>query len=263
MSILDRIIEHKREEVSLAARKLPLAEIKEKLRDVPLAEKNRFSKALTARPGVSLIGEIKKASPSRGLIREDFDPAALAAAYAKGGASALSVLTDRKYFQGSSQYLVQAKDSSGLPVLRKDFIISAYQLYESRLLGADCVLLITAVLEDGPLAEFLALADELALDALVEVHDSGELERAIASKARIIGVNNRNLHSFEVSLEVSAALSKMLPESAVKVSESGISNHRDIRRLEALGYDAVLVGEHLMRQQDVATAVRTLMQGEP
>ena len=263
MTILDRIIDDKRREVAALMRARPIEELERKVRDLPPASGRSFPGALKKKGRGSLSAELKKASPSAGVFRRDFDPVAIAQAYKAGGADALSVLTERKYFQGADQYLVQARKASGLPVLRKDFFISPWQLYESRLLGADCVLLITAVLEDGPLAEFLALADELALDALVEVHDSGELERAIASKARIIGVNNRNLHSFEVSLEVSAALSKMLPESAVKVSESGISSHRDIRRLEALGYDAVLVGEHLMRQQDVATAVRTFMQGEP
>ncbi|HUU30226.1 MAG TPA: indole-3-glycerol phosphate synthase TrpC [archaeon] len=261
-SILDKILEHKRQEVAAAQRELPLNELKSRLRDLPQSRgKSRFARALTKTDKVSLIAEIKKASPSAGLIREDFDPRALGAAYAEGGASALSVLTDRKYFQGADEYLVQAKAASGLPALRKDFTVSAYQLYDSCLLGADCVLLIAAALEEGRLAEFIALADELSLDALVEVHNQAELELAVACKARIIGVNNRDLKTFEVLLKVSENLAELLPSSCVKVSESGISSHGHIRLLGSLGYDAVLVGGHLMRAADPAAAVRTLMNG--
>jgi len=262
MDILDRIIEDKREEIACAEQKLPLAELKKRIDDQPCPGKNLFSRALSASDEVALIGEIKKASPSRGVIREDFDPAALAAAYAEGGASALSVLTERNYFQGDQEYLLQIKRNSGLPVLRKDFIFSAYQLYESRLLGADCVLLIAAALEDSPLSDFIAMAQELALETLVEVHDEAELERAKACQARIIGVNNRDLRTLEVSLDVSRRLAALLPDSSLRVSESGITSYDDIKLLESLGYDAVLVGEHLMRQSDVARAAKILMKGE-
>ena len=261
MDILDRIIKDKLEEVARTQQILPLDELKKRIEDQPFPDKNLFSRALVSREKLALIGEIKKASPSKGLIRKDFDTASLASAYAEGGACALSVLTERKYFQGEPEYLVQAKRSSGLPVLRKDFTVSAYQIYESRLLGADCVLLIASVLDNARLRDFIALADELALDSLVEVHDKAELERAAGCKAKIIGVNNRDLGTLEISLDVSQRLAPLFPDSSIKVSESGISTHDDIKRLGSLGYDAVLVGEHLMRQSDVARAARTLMTG--
>jgi len=261
MSILDEIIAHKRQELEALERVRPLAELEAVLGGLPPRTRGAFSKALTAGACVSLIGEIKKASPSRGLIREDFDPAALAAAYQKGGAAALSVLTDRKFFQGSDEYLAAAKAACRLPVLRKDFLISAYQVYESRLLGADCVLLIVAALEQAALADFIALAAEIGLDALVEVHDEAEAARALEAGAEIIGVNNRDLRTFEVSLEVSRSLAGAIPGDRIKISESGITTFEDIRGLGRLGYDAVLVGEHLMRQPDPAAAARRLMTG--
>ena len=261
MNILDRIIENKLEEIARAQQILPLTELKKRIEDQPNPDRDNFGRALVSRDGLALIGEIKKASPSKGLIRKDFAPASLASAYAEGGACAVSVLTERKYFQGEPEHLAQAKRSSGLPVLRKDFMVSVYQIYESRLLGADCVLLIASVLDNARLRDFIALADELSLDALVEVHDEAELERAAGCKARIIGVNNRDLGTFEISLDVSQRLAKLFPDSSIKVSESGISTHDDIKRLGSLGYDAVLVGEHLMRQSDVAQAARILMTG--
>ncbi|MBN2287782.1 MAG: indole-3-glycerol phosphate synthase TrpC [Candidatus Glassbacteria bacterium] len=260
MSILEEITAHKRLEVEALQRSRPLAELRAGLRDLPPAKGLKFSEALSA-PGVSLVAEIKKASPSRGLIRGDFDPAALASAYRKGGAAALSVLTDSKYFQGSDEHLETARRSCDLPILRKDFTISAYQVYQSRLLGADCVLLIVAALEQAALGDFVSLAAELGLDALVEVHDEGEAARAVEAGASLIGVNNRNLGTFEVSLETSARLAKMLPAGKLKISESGIGTYQDILTLGGLGYDAVLVGEHLMRQPDPAAAARKLMTG--
>ena len=260
MSILDEITAHKRQELEELQRVRPLAELKAGIGDLPPKQGRIFTDALSA-AGVSLIGEIKKASPSRGLIRDDFDPAQLAAAYQRGGAAALSVLTDKKYFQGANEYLMAAKAACGLPVLRKDFTVSAYQVYESRLLGADCVLLIVAALEQAVLAEYIALAAELGLDALVEVHDETEADRALEAEAPLIGVNNRNLNTFEVSLEVSRRLAVVLPEDRLKVSESGIKRYEDILTLSELGYDAVLVGEHLMSQPDPAAAARKLMTG--
>jgi indole-3-glycerol phosphate synthase len=260
MSILDEICDHKRQELKELQRARPLQELKDRLRDLPAKDERVFAEALSG-AGVSLIGEIKKASPSRGLIREDFEPALLAAAYRKGGAAALSVLTDRNFFQGANEYLVQAKEASGLPVLRKDFTIDAYQIYESRLLGADCVLLIVAALDRAALAEYIALASELGLDALVEAHEESEAVRAIEAGASLIGLNNRNLRTFEVSLEVSRRLAAILPADKLKVSESGIKKHDDILTLGELGYNAVLVGEHLMSQPDPAAAARKLMIG--
>jgi indole-3-glycerol phosphate synthase len=260
MSILDEITAHKRQELEELQRVRPLAELKAGIGDLPPKQGRTFTDALSAEE-VSLIGEIKKASPSRGLIRDDFDPAQLAAAYQRGGAAALSVLTDKKYFQGANEYLMAAKAACDLPVLRKDFTVSAYQVYESRLLGADCVLLIVAALEQAVLAEYIALAAELGLDALVEVHDETEADRALEAEAPLIGVNNRNLNTFEVSLEVSRRLAGALPENKLKVSESGIKTYEDILTLSELGYDAVLVGEHLMSQPDPAAAARKLMTG--
>ncbi|MEA1996139.1 MAG: indole-3-glycerol phosphate synthase TrpC [Gemmatimonadota bacterium] len=264
MSILNKIIEDKKEEVAELERAQPLGDLKKRLADLPRGAKPRFAEALksTGRSRVALIAEIKKASPSAGVIREDFDPPALAAAYSHGGADALSVLTDKKYFQGADSYLRQAKDASGLPVLRKDFTVSAWQLYHSRLLGADCVLLIAAALEREFLEELTALAEELSLDALVEVHNEAELEIALDCNARLLGVNNRNLKTFATSIEVSARLAGLFPHSVVRVSESGIKTHGDVKRLGSLGYDAVLVGEQLMREPDVAAAAKNLMQGD-
>ena len=259
MSILDEIIENKRREITWSQQARSLEELKQMVADLPPVPGNCFSKALTKEKKVSLIAEIKKASPSAGLIRTDFDPQAIAAAYASGGAAALSVLTDKKYFQGDDKYLIQAKVASGLPVLMKDFTVSAYQLYQARLLDADCVLLIAAVLEESLLADLLSLSGELGLEALVEVHDETELERAVRCRAGIIGVNNRDLRTFRISLEVSAGLAPLFPEGAVRVSESGITSREHVRLLGSLGYDAVLVGEHLMRQADLSLAVKTLM----
>ena len=261
MSFLERIIERKREEIEAGSGKLSLNELRERLKDSPPPEAGRFKQALTSAGKVALIGEIKKASPSKGLIRPDFDPAALALAYARGGASALSVLTDLEFFQGRNEYLALARQASGLPVLRKDFIIDRWQLYESRLLGADCVLLIVAALEGSALTELSGLAAELSLEVLVEVHEEAELERALACRAAMIGVNNRDLGTFAVSLEVSRRLAPLFPEGVVRVSESGITVSEDLRGLGELGYHAVLVGEHLMRQPDLEQAVRTLLQG--
>ena len=261
MSFLGKIIERKREEIGESSRRLPLEEIRERLKDAPSVRTGSFRQALTVGEKVALIGEIKKASPSKGLIRPDFDPAALASAYARGGASALSVLTDIEFFQGRNEYLALARQASGLPVLRKDFIIDRWQLYESRLLGADCILLIVAALEDPALIDLAALAGELGLEVLVEVHDEKELERALTCRPDMIGVNNRDLDTFEVSLEVSRKLAPLFPEETVRVSESGITDGNDLRELSALGYHAVLVGEHLMRQPDLEQAVRTLLQG--
>ena len=186
MDILDRIIEDKLEELARDQQILPLNELKKRVGDQPAPGSGDFNRALVSGAEPALIAEIKKASPSKGLIREDFDPAALASAYAEGGACVLSVLTERKYFQGEPEYLLQAKRSSGLPVLRKDFMVTAYQIYQSRLLGADCVLLIAAALDNARLRDFIALADELSMDALVEVHNESELERASVCQAKII-----------------------------------------------------------------------------
>lgn len=259
MSILDEILAHKRQEVEQSAALKPLSEIKAALNDSPPRVHGRFERALRDAGRPALIAEIKKASPSKGLIREDFEPASLARAYAAGGASCLSVLTDVRYFQGHPDYLVRAREASGLPVLRKDFIVSEYQLYESALLGADCILLIAAALDDIELPEFAATAAGLGMDCLVEVHDTEEAARVCFPWARIVGVNNRDLRTFRVALETSERLAGCLPVEAVKVSESGIHSRADLDRLTRAGYDAVLVGESLMRCPDIESATRDLL----
>lgn len=249
--ILSQILRHKAQEIAQRAQAVPLRELSARCEDLPPCR--GFAAALSrtiadGRPGV--IAEIKKASPSKGLIRQDFDPPALAVSYAQGGATCLSVLTDERFFQGHDRYLQQAREASGLPALRKDFTLDAWQVYEARWLGADCILLIVAALGDAVLLELAQLATELGLDVLVEVHDAEELDRALATPATLIGVNNRDLRSFHTEIQTSIALRPLVPDTRLMVTESGIATPEDVQTLREAGIQAFLVGESLMRAAD-------------
>ncbi|WP_086607619.1 indole-3-glycerol phosphate synthase TrpC [Erythrobacter donghaensis] len=262
---------NKLEEICAAKREIVAAR-KQAISDEALTRAARtqtvprgFEASLRARAaeGYALIAEIKKASPSKGLIRADFRPAEHAAAYAAGGAACLSVLTDAPYFQGHEDYLVAARAACALPVLRKDFMVDPWQCLEARAIGADAILIIVAALEDGAMAEIEAAATELSMDVLVEVHDEAELERAAATlKSRLIGVNNRDLKTFTTSLATTERLAPLMPEGTLIVGESGINSHADCQRLEAAGVRTFLVGESLMRADDIASATRALLGAE-
>jgi len=251
--ILARIVEHKRAEL---ARDRPLRAELER-RAATRTDHRDFHRALTAHPP-SVIGEIKKASPSKGVLTEHFDPASNARMYASGGAAALSVLTDREFFQGSLADLETARSAASVPVLRKDFTLDEFHVIEAAAHGADAILLIVALLEERVLRDLRELAGRYRMAALVEVHDGFELETALASGAEIVGVNNRNLHTFDVNLETSLQMAARIPAHVVKVSESGIHSRADVARLASAGYQAFLVGEHLMKSADPSAALREL-----
>jgi indole-3-glycerol phosphate synthase len=251
--ILARIVERKRE---------TLGEIRGRRAELERAAQDRsaareFRAALTVAPP-AIIAEVKKASPSRGVFTGVFDPAGIARAYAAGGAAALSVLTDREFFQGSLADLEAARAAASVPVLRKDFTIDELHVIEAAAHGADAILLIAAILDETRMRRFRELAREYSMDALVEVHDGEELKVALASGAEIVGVNNRNLHTFEVNLETSVELAARMPATVVRVAESGIHSRADVARLRAAGYHAFLVGEHLMKSADAAAALKEL-----
>ena len=262
MNKLEEICAAKREIVAARKGAISLAQMEEVARTQTVPR--GFERALRERgeTGFALIAEIKKASPSKGLIREDFHPAQHAKDYEAGGAACLSVLTDAPYFQGHEDYLVAAHAACSLPVLRKDFMVDPWQCLEARTLGADAILVIVAALEDGAMAEIEAAALELGMDVLVEVHDEVELERAATTlRSRLLGVNNRDLKTFTTSLETTERLAPLAPKDALLVGESGIATHADCERLARSGVRTFLVGESLMRADDVAAATRALLEG--
>jgi len=255
VSILERILEAKRAEVAAAKKKVPEKELRERAAKAPAARD--FVGALRAkRPAV--IAEIKRASPSKGLLREDFDPAAIARSYEKAGAACISVLTDAEFFQGEARHLQEARSACALPALRKDFLIDPYQVSESRALGADCVLLIVACLEDRQMRELETLALKLGMAVLVEVHDAAELERALRLKTPLVGINNRNLRTFETRLETTLDLLPRVPQDRIVVTESGILSRDDVTRMRASSVHTFLVGEAFMRAPDPGAALQAL-----
>ncbi len=259
MSVLDKICRDKRDHVDLKMRQYPLSSIENLLKDQPPTRPFIRQLEDVAEEGTALICEVKKASPSKGVIRSDFDPQNIADSYQDNGAACLSVLTDEPHFQGHDDYFTTVRDVTGIPMLRKDFMIDPYQIYESRLLGADCILLIMACLDDAMATDLYALSIQLGMDVLIEVHDAEELERALLLNPTMVGVNNRNLKTLDVDLNTGLELARYMPDDILKVAESGISSKVEIERFKEAGYNAFLVGESLMRQDDIGTALKKLL----
>jgi indole-3-glycerol phosphate synthase len=261
--ILQKIIAVKAEEIAAARAECPLPAIRAKAEAAAVGElaPRDFEGALRAKIAAgraAVIAEIKKASPSKGVLREDFEPATIARQYEAGGAACLSVLTDRRFFQGAPEYLMAARAATALPVLRKDFIVDPYQVYEARAMGADCILLIVAALAPGPMRELEAVARELGMAVLVEVHDAAELDAALTLATPLVGINNRNLRTFDVSLDTTLSLLPRIPADRLVVTESGILARADVAKMRAHSVDAFLVGEAFMRAEDPGAALRGL-----
>jgi len=258
--ILEEIIAHKKNEVTDSKLKIPLKYLETEI--VYSQEGNKFRKALLE-PGMSLIAEVKKASPSKGILKEDYDPVKLAASYERAGARAISVLTDNRFFQGSLEDLEKVKEGVKLPVLRKDFIIDPYQIYEAYKARADAVLLIAKILAENELKYFLKIAEKFKLDALVEIHNREELKKALRCGAEIIGINNRDLTTFQTDIATTLRLARFVPQDTLLVSESGISSFKDVQELVQMGVDAILVGEALVTSTEPGAKIRELLRGEP
>jgi indole-3-glycerol phosphate synthase len=259
VTILDTILAAKRVEVTGARQRVPLSEMERRAREAP--PPRNFAGAMRAKLAAGLpavIAEVKKASPSKGLLRKDFDPAAIARGYEQGGAACLSVLTDAQFFQGEADHLVAARGACALPALRKDFIVDAYQVHEARAMGADCILLIAGCLALAEMQELEATAHALRMAVLVEVHDAPELERAVRLSTPLIGINNRDLRTFETRLETTLDLLSLVPEGRIVVTESGIAAPEDVDRMRARGVHGFLVGEAFMRAADPGQALRSL-----
>ncbi|MCM8760885.1 MAG: indole-3-glycerol phosphate synthase TrpC [Candidatus Omnitrophica bacterium] len=255
--ILSRIIEEKRRVVEAAKLAKPQAELVKETKNLYVS--SSFKKNIARPHNVNLIAEIKKASPSKGILRGDFNPVKIAMTYQAHGASAISILTDERFFEGKLEYIKLVKDSVSLPVLRKDFIIDEYQIYESALAGADAILLIADILSTNEMRGFAEIASSLGLDVMLEVHNEEDVEKALAVDSPIIGINNRDLHTFKVDLGVTAKLIRLLPQSKIKVSESGIKSYEDVMFLKSLGVNAVLIGEAFMESTDIAAKMHDIM----
>lgn len=255
--ILDEIIAYKKKELAETKHRVPLPELRAKAADAPPAR--GFAQALSQGGEVRLIAEVKKASPSKGVIRKDFDPIDIAKTYTRSGAACLSVLTEKKYFQGALEYLGDIRRAVSLPLLRKDFVIDVYQIYEARAEGADAVLLIASCLDRRQMEDLMSIAGESGLDVLVESHTYKDLDRALLAGAQLIGINNRDLSTFSVSLRTTIDLLKDIPDDRTVVSESGIRTREDVVMLQDAGVDAILVGESLMRDKDIGKKVKELL----